>query len=67
MTDVLQELGLAAAAPRHRRGILASMAYYCESSARPASDKFWRARATRKGPFVAMSFTNLSATVPAVI
>ena len=41
--------------------------FYWESSARPANDKFWRARATRSGPFVVMSFTNVSATVPAVM
>ncbi len=76
-----------AAAPRHRRGILASMAStqaarhrrdvlrgdgvtgtsYCESSARPARLRFWRARATRSGPLVVMSLTSVSATVPAVM
>ena len=59
MTDVLQEVGTHA---RRRRGIS-----YCESSARPAKLKFWRARATRSGPFVVMSLTNVKATVPAVI
>ena len=40
---------------------------YCESSARPARLRFWRARATLRGPLVVMSLTSVSATVPAVI